>query len=65
MAGQTGKFTRRLEAEMRGASAAEEYERAARLRDDIQALQRALEKQAVVLARRHRLRRDRPRRGPA
>ena len=31
------------------AAAAEEYERAARLRDDIQALQRALEKQAVVL----------------
>jgi excinuclease ABC subunit C len=49
MAGQTGKFTRRLEAQMRAAAAAEEYERAARLRDDIQALQRALEKQAVVL----------------
>jgi excinuclease ABC subunit C len=49
MAGQTGKFTRRLEAEMRRAAAAQEYERAARLRDDIQALQRALEKQAVVL----------------
>ncbi|MGO9162207.1 MAG: excinuclease ABC subunit UvrC [Streptosporangiaceae bacterium] len=49
MAGQTGKFIRRLEADMRAASAAEEYERAARLRDDIQALQRALEKQAVVL----------------
>ncbi len=49
MAGQTGKFIRRLETEMRAASGAEEYERAARLRDDIQALQRALEKQAVVL----------------
>jgi excinuclease ABC subunit C len=49
MAGQTGKFTRRLEAEMRRAAEAEEYERAARLRDDIQALNRALEKQAVVL----------------
>jgi excinuclease ABC subunit C len=49
MAGQTGRFIKRLEAEMRGAAAAEEYERAARLRDDIQALQRALEKQAVVL----------------
>src|SRR6266702_575092 len=49
MAGQTGKFTRRLEAEMRRAADAEEYERAARLRDDIQALHRALEKQAVVL----------------
>jgi len=49
MAGQTARFTRRLEAEMRAAAAAEEYERAARLRDDIQALERALEKQAVVL----------------
>jgi excinuclease ABC subunit C len=49
MAGQTGKFIRRLEAEMLRAAAAEEYERAARLRDDIQALHRALEKQAVVL----------------
>ena len=49
MAGQTAKFTRRLEAEMRRAADAEEYERAARLRDDIQALHRALEKQAVVL----------------
>jgi len=49
MAGQTGKFLKRLEAEMRRAAAAEEYERAARLRDDIRALQRALEKQAVVL----------------
>lgn len=49
MAGQTAKFTRRLEGQMRAAAAAEEYERAARLRDDIQALQRALEKQAVVL----------------
>ncbi len=49
MAGQAGKFTRRLETEMRQAAGAEEYERAARLRDDIKALQRALEKQAVVL----------------
>ncbi|HXW88360.1 MAG TPA: excinuclease ABC subunit UvrC [Streptosporangiaceae bacterium] len=49
MAGQTGKFIKRLETQMRTAAAAEEYERAARLRDDIQALQRALEKQAVVL----------------
>jgi excinuclease ABC subunit C len=49
MAGQTARFTRRLEAEMRRAAAAEEFERAARLRDDIQALERALEKQAVVL----------------
>jgi excinuclease ABC subunit C len=49
MAGQTGRFTRRVETQMYEASAAEEFERAARLRDDLQALQRALEKQAVVL----------------
>ena len=49
MAGQTARFTRRLEAQMREAARAEEYERAARLRDDIQALARALERQAVVL----------------
>ena len=49
MAGQTGKFTRRLESQMHEAAGAEEFERAARLRDDLQALQRALEKQAVVL----------------
>jgi excinuclease ABC subunit C len=49
MAGQTARFTKRLEAQMREAAQAEEYERAARLRDDIQALARALERQAVVL----------------
>ncbi len=49
MAGQTARFIRRLEGQMREAAAAEEFERAARLRDDIQALERALEKQAVVL----------------
>ena len=49
MSGQTARFIRRLEAQMREAAAAEEFERAARLRDDIKALERALEKQAVVL----------------
>jgi len=49
IAGQTSKFTRRLETAMHEAARAEEFERAARLRDDLQALQRALEKQAVVL----------------
>jgi excinuclease ABC subunit C len=49
MAGNSSRFIKRLEREMRAAAAAEEYERAARLRDDIQALSRALEKQAVVL----------------
>ncbi|MGI5487369.1 excinuclease ABC subunit UvrC [Microtetraspora malaysiensis] len=49
MSGNTGRFIKRLEKAMREAAAVEEYERAARLRDDIQALQRALEKQTVVL----------------
>ena len=49
MSGQTARFIRKLTVEMRSASSAEEYERAARLRDDIKALERALEKQAVVL----------------
>ena len=49
MAGNTSRFIKRLEREMRAASDAMEYERAARLRDDIRALERALEKQAVVL----------------
>jgi excinuclease ABC subunit C len=49
MAGNTTRFIKRLEREMREAAAEQEYERAARIRDDIQALQRALEKQAVVL----------------
>ena len=49
MAGQTGPYLRRLEKEMQVAAASQEYERAARLRDDIKALERAVEKQAVVL----------------
>ncbi|MFI5101418.1 MAG: excinuclease ABC subunit UvrC, partial [Actinomycetes bacterium] len=49
MSGQTERFTRRLEAQMRAASDEQDYERAARLRDDIGALRRALEKNAVVL----------------
>lgn len=50
MAGETGRFVRRLEQEMRQAAANLEFERAAKLRDDIGALQRATEKNAVVLA---------------
>jgi excinuclease ABC subunit C len=49
MAGNTAAFTRRVEKEMYAASAAEDFERAARLRDDLGALNKALEKQAVVL----------------
>jgi excinuclease ABC subunit C len=50
MAGSTGKFLKRLERDMQDAAANQEYERAARLRDDMQALERAMEKNAVVLA---------------
>jgi excinuclease ABC subunit C len=49
MAGQTSRFASRLEAEMKQAAREEEFERAARLRDDLLALERAIEKQAVVL----------------
>ncbi|MDI3421380.1 excinuclease ABC subunit UvrC [Streptomyces luteolus] len=50
MAGRTGAYLRRLEKEMAAAAEEMEYERAARLRDDIEALRRAMEKSAVVLA---------------
>jgi len=50
MAGRTGAYLRRLEQEMKDAAAEMEYERAARLRDDLDALRRAMEKNAVVLA---------------
>ncbi|MFI0861775.1 excinuclease ABC subunit UvrC [Streptomyces smyrnaeus] len=49
MAGHTGSYLRRLEREMQEAAEELEYERAARLRDDIDALRRAMEKNAVVL----------------
>ncbi|MGY2874673.1 excinuclease ABC subunit C [Marmoricola sp. URHA0025 HA25] len=48
MGGRTDAFVRRVEREMYTASKAQEYERAARLRDDLGALNKALEKQAVV-----------------
>ncbi|AUG80141.1 excinuclease ABC subunit C [Kitasatospora sp. MMS16-BH015] len=50
MAGRTGGYLRRLEQQMAEAAAELEYEKAARLRDDIGALKRAMEKNAVVLA---------------
>jgi excinuclease ABC subunit C len=50
MAGRTGAHLRRLEQEMKQAAAEMEYERAGRLRDDIGALKRAMEKNAVVLS---------------
>ncbi|MGH4023316.1 MAG: excinuclease ABC subunit UvrC [Pseudonocardiaceae bacterium] len=49
LSGQTDRMVRRLEREMESASADLEFERAARLRDHLGALRRALEKQAVVL----------------
>jgi excinuclease ABC subunit C len=49
MAGQTSTYLRRLDKDMHIAAANQEYERAARLRDDIKALERAVEKQSVVL----------------
>ncbi|MFB7664531.1 excinuclease ABC subunit UvrC [Kitasatospora sp. NPDC056138] len=49
MAGRTGGYLRRLEQQMQEAAVAMEYERAARLRDDIAALRSAMEKNAVVL----------------
>ncbi len=49
MAGNTTKFVRRIERQMLQASSELEFEVAARLRDDIGALNKALEKSAVVL----------------
>lgn len=47
--GHTGEFTRRLKAQMLEAAAAEDFERAARLRDGLAALDKVLEANAVVL----------------
>ena len=47
--GHTTTYIKNLEREMKEASAQMEFERAARLRDDVAALRRALEKNAVVL----------------
>ncbi|WP_407564213.1 excinuclease ABC subunit UvrC [Streptomyces sp. 184] len=50
MAGRTGAYLKRLERQMHEAAEEMEYEKAARLRDDIGALKSAMEKNAVVLA---------------
>ncbi|MEW1953687.1 excinuclease ABC subunit UvrC [Terrabacter sp. NPDC080008] len=49
MAGNTTRFAKRLETRMREAAAELDFEQAARLRDDLGAITKALEKQAVVL----------------
>ncbi len=52
LAGETSTYVRRLERDMRTASSELEFERAARIRDDLGALRRAMEKNAVVLPER-------------
>ncbi|MGW4720374.1 excinuclease ABC subunit UvrC [Nocardia sp. NPDC004260] len=49
LAGRTDRLVRELERRMHAAAEDLDFETAARLRDDVQALRRALEKQAVVL----------------
>ncbi|MFR9750169.1 excinuclease ABC subunit UvrC [Nocardia sp. 004] len=49
LAGRTDRLVRELERRMHDASEELDFELAARLRDDVRALRRALEKQAVVL----------------
>ncbi|MCV7193644.1 excinuclease ABC subunit UvrC [Mycolicibacterium brumae] len=49
LSGKTDRFARELELEMTDAAERLDFERAARLRDDLSALRRAMEKQAVVL----------------
>ncbi|QGQ19228.1 excinuclease ABC subunit UvrC [Cellulomonas sp. JZ18] len=50
MAGDTARFTRRLTQRMKEAAAELDFERAARLRDDIATLEKATERNAVVLS---------------
>lgn len=50
MSGNTGPVVRRLEQEMKAASAELDFETAARRRDDLGAIRRVLEKNAVVLS---------------
>ncbi len=50
LAGRAEPMVKRMDREMRSAAEDLDFERAARLRDDLSALRRALEKQSVVLA---------------
>ena len=65
MGGRTDQFVKRVEREMYAASKAEDYEKAAMLRDDLGALQQGAGEAGGGLRRRHRRRRDRAGRGPA
>ncbi|AGG66948.1 excinuclease ABC subunit UvrC [Corynebacterium callunae] len=49
MSGHTDKVTKKLTADMEEAAENLDFERAARLRDDLQAINKVMEKQAVVL----------------
>ncbi|CCH76515.1 UvrABC system protein C [Nostocoides japonicum T1-X7] len=49
MNGDTGRFVKRLERQMKEAADQLEFEQAARVRDDLEALRKALERSAVVL----------------
>jgi excinuclease ABC subunit C len=49
LSGQTASYVRKLDKEMRAAAVELEYERAAKIRDDLAALEKALAKNAVVL----------------
>ncbi|KAA8968194.1 excinuclease ABC subunit UvrC [Mycobacterium sp.] len=49
LSGKTDRYARSLERQMNAAAENLDFERAARLRDDLSALKRALEKQTVVL----------------
>lgn len=50
MAGRTEHMQRKIERQMYEAAGTQEYELAARLRDDLVALRRAMEKQSIVLS---------------
>lgn len=49
MSGQSGRFAKDLEAQMRSAAADMDFEKAARLRDDIRALEKVSDRNIVVL----------------
>ena len=65
MGGRTDSFVKRIQREMYAASEAQDYERAARLRDDLGRAEQGAGEAGGRLRRRHRRRRDRPGRGPA
>lgn len=50
MAGDTGRFIKQIESRMTAAAQELDFETAARLRDDVNALKRSLERNAVVLS---------------